>query len=387
MKHLILIGCTGLLLAACGGGSTDNGSAPAAQAQQQVRKSQGPAHPHLTATAIKAKLQAQNKSHSRNLKQQEASYEGVVQSLYVAYFGRPADPNGLANFEADLAADDAPTSVQGLLDVYDTDATVQYLIDSFGTSAESQRLYGNGNPSNFVTTVFNNLLDRAPQSEGLNFWSTQIALGNVTQGEAALSIMAGALSNTKPQGLLDAQLINNRISAAEYFTVELYNLNDTYAYAGADAAATVRDALATVNAATDAGTYQAELDGAINTLVADMPPSGSISDYTQTDGFFTWTGSENGTIVVDSQNALYSVDADSGIVVDLASNQQLNGLTVDANAELVYNGTVIGAVVLVPATDGNQIAQFSYTLNGQNGTSLITLSGGAYTVTCGNCGN
>jgi hypothetical protein len=382
MKRLILI--AGMLLSACGGNVADSSNV-AAHTQQQSRKAQ--TVPHLTADAIKARLQAQTLAHPRSAKQQASDYENVVQSLYIAYFGRPADPNGLANFEADLLADNAPTDIQGLLDVYPTDTTVQSLIDAFGTSPESQRLYGNGDPSNFVTTVFNNLLNRAPQSAGLNFWSTQISLGTITQGEAALEIMAGALSNTTAQGLLDAQLINNRIAAGVYFTGELSSLNDTYAYSGADAAATARSALATVVASTDAATYQGTLDGAINTLVADMPPSGSASDYQQVDGYFSWTGSENGTIVLDYPNDEFSVDVDSGIVVDLASNQQLNGLTIDANAELVFNGTVIGAVILVPSADGNQVAQFSYTLNGQNGIAQISVSSGSYAVTCGNCGN
>ncbi len=384
MKRLILIAGLSLLLSACGGNVASSGNDTAAHAQQQSRKTQ--IVPHLTATDLQ-KLKHQAKSPGRSTKQQATDYEYVVQSLYVAYFGRPADPNGLANFEADLQADNAPTDVQGLLDAYATDAIVQNLIDAFGTSQESQNLYGSGDPTNFVNTVFNNLLNRPPQAAGLNFWTTQIALGNVTQGEAALTIMAGALANGTPQGLLDAQLIDNRIYAAEYFTGELASLNDTFAYAGSNAAQTARTALGTVTASTDSATYQATLNGAIDTLVADAPPSGSTSDYVQTDGFFTWTGSENGTVVLDYLNNQFSVDVDSGVVVDLASNQQLNGLTVDANAELVYNGSVIGDLILVQATDGNQVAQFSYTVNGQNGTSVITVGNGSYTVTCGNCGN
>ncbi|HEX7641878.1 MAG TPA: DUF4214 domain-containing protein [Burkholderiaceae bacterium] len=380
MKRLILVAGLSALLAGCGGGSGDTATSPAPVQQRQKVQTV----PHLTATDIKAKRMSM--APRRNAKQQPADYEGVVQSLYIAYFGRPADPNGLANFEADLLADGAPTDVQGLLDVYATDANVQSLIDAFGTSAESQRLYGNGDASAFVTQVFANLLDRQPQSTGLDFWATQIALGNVTQGAAALNIMAGALANTSAQGLLDAQLINNRIAASEYFTAELTNLSDTYAYAGSNAAATARNALATVNAATDATTYETTLNGAIDTLVADMPPSGTTSDYVSTDGFFTWTGSENGTIVFDYQSAQFAVDVDSGVVVDLASNQQLNGLVVDASAQLVSNGTVIGDLILVPAADGGQVAQFTYTLNGQQGIALISVANGAYTVTCGNCG-
>lgn len=385
MKRLILVSLVGLLLSACGGNSATTSVDTAAHAQSQTRKTQAIAH--LTATDIrKASVTRFAKAPTRNIKQQASDYEGVVQSLYIAYFGRPADPNGLANFEASLMADNAPTDVQGLLAAYPTDGTIQTLIDAFGTSKESQTLYGGGAPSDFVIAVFNNLLDRAPLSTGQSYWSDQITLGNVTQGEAALSIMAGALSNTSPQGLLDAQLIRNRIAAAEYFTDSLANSNDTYAYVGAAAAAEARSALATVTAGTDPVTYESTLDGAISTLVSIAPLAGTASSYVQNAGFFTWTGSENDTVVLDYVNNQFSVDAISGVVVDLASYQQLNGLIVDADANLVFNGVVIGAVTLVTAQDGNQVAQFSFTNNGQNGTALISVNNGAYSVVCGDCG-
>ena len=41
-------------------------------------------------------------------------YAGVVQQLYVTYFGRPADYFGLQNFEAQLAALKAPTNLSDL---------------------------------------------------------------------------------------------------------------------------------------------------------------------------------------------------------------------------------------------------------------------------------
>jgi len=208
-----------LMLAACGG--NDSGSNSAQPDQQSKR---------LT----------------RQSKSAVTTYQTAVESLYVAYFGRPADPNGLANFSAALQAANAPTDVAGLAVAYSSNATVKGLIDSFGTSNESQKLYGSGTTTDFVTAVFQNVLGRAPLSAGLSFWVSAIDSGRVSQGDAALSIMAGALANTSAQGLIDAQLVNNRLAAAGYFT----GAASPSTYTGAAAAADARTMLTTINSAT-----------------------------------------------------------------------------------------------------------------------------------------
>nr|MDH4395192.1 DUF4214 domain-containing protein [Limnobacter sp.] len=58
-----------------------------------------------------------------------------VQRLYLAYYGRPADPVGL-NFWADKL-DAARGSLSGIL-------------DAFATSAESQTLFGNRAPADQI---------------------------------------------------------------------------------------------------------------------------------------------------------------------------------------------------------------------------------------------
>src|SRR4051812_21217314 len=70
-----------------------------------------------------------------------SAYDNAVEQLYIAYFGRPADTGGFANFKARLAALSAPTTIQGLAGAYDTNASLRDLIDGFGTSSESTALY------------------------------------------------------------------------------------------------------------------------------------------------------------------------------------------------------------------------------------------------------
>ncbi len=107
-----------------------------------------------------------------------ASYDTVVQDLYVAYFGRPADYFGLQNFAAALQAADpagALTTLPALEAAYGTNAAVTALINSFGTSAESVGLYGVVNSATTALLFFaqrnsyNNLFNRNADVAGLNF--------------------------------------------------------------------------------------------------------------------------------------------------------------------------------------------------------------------------
>ena len=200
-----------------------------------------------------------------------AAYANQVQAMYIAYFGRPADPGGLVNFEAGLLAAGAPTNIQDLLAAYNTNATVKSLVDGFGTSAESNRLYTGDNTA-FVTAVFNSVLNRPPLTAGKDFWVLALDNGRLTKGNAALSIMAGALANTSTQGLIDAALVNNKLLIGSNFTSALATTAQVNAYSGQAAAATVRAMLATVSETTDSAAFQATITSTVAQLVATTAP-------------------------------------------------------------------------------------------------------------------
>ena len=170
-----------------------------------------------------------------------SSYSTLVQELYVAYFGRPADYFGLQNFEAALAAANAPTDPAALAAAYSTNAAVKTLVDSFGTSHESTALYGSGSTESFVNAIFENLFNRPAAVAGLTFWVNAINSGAVSKGDAALAILAGAESNSTTQGKADWTLIGNKIGVASSFTTALgSSSSQIVAYAGATAAQDAR---------------------------------------------------------------------------------------------------------------------------------------------------
>jgi hypothetical protein len=171
----------------------------------------------------------------------------------------------LANFETALKAANAPTDIQGLNTAFGANSAVQVLVNSFQTSAESIALYGNRSTTDFVTAIYQNVLGRAPDPAGLNFWVTAIDTKQLTQGNAALAIMAGALVNTSAQGMADALLITNRRVVATNFTTQLILKNDMRVYSGDAAAAIARNMLNAVSAVTNAADY--DVSGTIATLV------------------------------------------------------------------------------------------------------------------------
>lgn len=202
-----------------------------------------------------------------------SDYHSIVQQLYIAYFGRPADPSGLANFAAELSRLDAPTNIQALNAVYESNPAIRSLIDSFGTSQESQALYS-GDTQSFVTAIYRNVLNRAPDSDGLRFWVNAIDQRVLTQANASYSIMAGALANQTPQGQADARLINQRVLTGSRFTAALSTPDLVSAYSGNNAAAIARDMLSSVTASTDEGGIQAAINATLPVLTeAATPPA------------------------------------------------------------------------------------------------------------------
>ncbi len=197
-------------------------------------------------------------------------YDSAVQALYVAYFGRAADFSGLANFQSQMTTLNAPTSFTALEAAYNSSAGIRSLVDSFGSSAESLALYGGDNRA-FVTGVYANVLNRTPDTEGLNFWAGAIDSGNLSRSKAAISIMSGALSNTSAQGLLDAALVNNKTTIASNFSFALNTSVRAGAFSGDAAAASVRNMLGTVTASTDVTAFQSNIETVISNLIAAKP--------------------------------------------------------------------------------------------------------------------
>lgn len=172
-----------------------------------------------------------------------ADYIDEVQSVYLAYYGRPADTGGLAYWSQQLN---------------DAGGDLNRIIDAFANSPEANTLYGASTVVGRVQQVYAQLLGRAPEQGGLDYWVGEIEAGRKSLANLALDVLYGAQNQ-------DAQTIQSRLQVAEQFTQKLGAMNINYS--GDDAAAFARNFLS--NVTSDGTTLQQALqnmDGMLGQL-------------------------------------------------------------------------------------------------------------------------
>jgi hypothetical protein len=120
-----------------------------------------------------------------------------VQEAYLAYYGRPADPAGLAYWTGQLKK---------------AGGSLAPIIDAFGKSPEFDARYGGLSKTDLVTAVYRQTLDRDPDATGLAWYVGQLNSGASSLGTIALNVLDGAV--TRP----DATVVVNRTHVANYYT-------------------------------------------------------------------------------------------------------------------------------------------------------------------------
>src|SRR5690606_15854261 len=170
-----------------------------------------------------------------------ADYHDEVQKIYIAYYGRPADPVGL-NFWANK--------------VDEAGGDLTEIIDAFGNSAESTGLYDGSSNSAKITQIYEQLFNRAPEAEGLNFYVDLLANGQATLSSIALDILNGASGS-------DLAVVNIKLQAADNFTAAIQPGTETSAYDGDWAAEQARDWLHDVTHPGDGSNPQVIIDAIV----------------------------------------------------------------------------------------------------------------------------
>jgi hypothetical protein len=164
-----------------------------------------------------------------------AAYYPQVQKIYVAYYGRPADPAGLQYWAGQLAANGG---------------NLTSIINAFGNSAESTALYAGASDSAKVTAIYQQLFNRAPDAPGLAFYTAELTAGRMSAASIALNVANGATGT-------DATRLANKVTVGTAFTDALtVDSAAAVAYSGTTAITTARslitgttDTAATTNVA------------------------------------------------------------------------------------------------------------------------------------------
>ena len=133
-----------------------------------------------------------------------------VQKGYVAFYQRPADPAGQAFWAQKL--DDAGGNLQLVIDqlANSTEAARLY----FPNSAAGQSLSGLVNATTItdvVTQIYQNLLGRAPDASGLQFYVDGFKAGTFTPGTIALAVINGVQNQ-------DVGTMNAKLAVAQLFS-------------------------------------------------------------------------------------------------------------------------------------------------------------------------
>lgn len=162
-----------------------------------------------------------------------------VQTMYIAYFGRPADPAGLAYYSNLMVTQNGSYAA---------------MLDDFWNSTESQGLYNQSTVSTKVNQVYRFLFSRDADASGLAYWSGLIANGQVTLPSVAYTIAF----NAQPA---DAAILSAKQSAAATFTAHVDTTREIQAYA--NSVATGRAWLSPVVDSTTAATAIANVDATI----------------------------------------------------------------------------------------------------------------------------
>jgi hypothetical protein len=272
-----------------------------------------------------------------------ATYFDQVQQLYIAYFGRPADPVGQAYWAAQIDA---------------AKGSIAAVITGFSASTESTALFGASTSTQKVTAIYQNAFGRLPEAAGLAYWVAQLDSGKVTQAQASWTIQQSA-------GVGDASAVANKLAAAKAFTAQIDTNVELAGYSGATAAASARSFLnqvdasaASLNAALTSADFA--LATATNTLLTAIedPTTHAVAlgGYAIGDITVAWSGTVGSSIATFTREGFtsptinYAATA-TGISLATAdvlssSAANLGNLTILGTGSVKLTDTLIAASVL-----------------------------------------
>lgn len=179
----------------------------------------------------------------------------AVQKLYVAYFGRPADPGGLQYWTNALA---------------NNPNALGEMSRQFGLSKEYRDTYAGLNNRALVNEVYENLFGRAAETGGLNYWTDLMDRGVITIDAVVNDVSKAAAGNS------DGVIFAGKANAAAVFTQRLDLPSEVTAYSGTAAIRTAVEFVATVKDLQSAAAAQDP--GYVDSWISKMVSGGTGMD-------------------------------------------------------------------------------------------------------------
>ena len=288
----------------------------------------------------------------------------TIQGVYVALFGRPADPTGLAFFNT-------ATNNGANLNA----------IGNLASTAEYQARFAGQNNIQIINSIYQSLFGRDADLTGLTFFSNALANGSLTVNNIAIAILDGA------QGT-DRTIVNNKVAAADLYTKALDTGAEVVAYSGLAAAAQGRTFVSGVSATVPTA---AAVDTAVAAMVTASTGGGTgtpgvILTLTGGSDTFTTTATLDASKTTAGNDTIRGLTAghvnaadviDGGAGTDTLNALADNGasvkpvLTSVENVNLTY--AALTAAAGFDATDSNGILKLSG-IDGTIGAAANTLT-------------
>lgn len=275
----------------------------------------------------------------------------TIQGVYVALFGRPADPTGLAYFNS-VTKSGADLSAIGDL------ASTQEYKDRFAGQSNTQ----------IVSSIYQSLFNRAPESAGLTFFVDALNKGTLNIKNIAIAILDGAQGDDKTTA-------TNKITAADNFTKAIDTPVEVGSYQGNNAAQLGRNFLAPVTKDPTTIPSTAATDTALLAIVNATPGS------TGTTGVIINVTAANEQVGPTVANPSFKSTAGDD-TVNIGSGVINNNSKIDAGAGvdgLVISGTgttgTAGAGIAVGAAAAGAAQGGKPTLDGVEKIT-VTFTGG-----------
>ncbi len=163
-----------------------------------------------------------------------------ITQLYIGYFDRAPDPEGLNYWIGRLNSGEM---------------NVQQIAESFSEQPETLATYPflrypnllENDAKSFITEIYQNAFNRAPDAAGLTYWTNQLISGAVPVGDFIASVLSGATNSAAGQ---DLSTLNNKTTVGLSYATQVADANVQWTIESAHAALQgVTDAQATVVAA------------------------------------------------------------------------------------------------------------------------------------------
>ncbi len=272
-----------------------------------------------------------------------ASTAADIQDLYIAYFGRPADPSGLAYW---------------LSEANQPGRTTAQISTFFGTAPEFTTRIGGLSVNQAINTFYVNLFNRQADEGGLLFWSQAVNSGRITLQQAGWFIASNPSAS-------DATILNNKVTSATLWTT---NTNTTAEILSYGTATGQQSGITFLAGITTTAATTAQTDAAIAAMVtASGGGTGGITfNQIAQNAILTNNANQNGTgngngftpsaNFLSNGNDIISLGVFSGAIIQDGSSTDNDTLLLNAAGINTVASTVVGVETITLAGNASFIA-------------------------------